>query len=272
MSNRVFQKKNRSQPPSLNTSKNQQSAASRIAIGSAFVATIAALISAWLAFKQFQLQTVQTNMQVEQTELSKEQAKFQTLQTLPVLSVKRKPLDAQLGATKLEVCGATAEFRMISGFKARWLSEFGRYTVPANDPTKIQQIRVPILYKNESEYEEEVIWRPAPGEKGNDCVSAVEPNWLPILKFVKANSNAPNGYSYWHKTEAMVVVHQRDMTGSEHLRHYVFTHESPNEAQLISNTEAKQWISDYESAIKLKHSITISSANTDIRSILGFFR
>ena len=272
MSNKVFQKKNRLQPPSLNTSKNQQSAASRIAIGSAFVATIAALISAWLAFKQFQLQTVQTNMQVEQSELSKEQAKFQTLQTLPVLSVKRKPLDAQLGATKLEVCGATAEFRMISGFKARWLSEFGRYTVPADDPSKIQQIRVPILYENESEIEEGVIWRSTPGEKGNDCVSAVEPNWLPILKFVKANSNAPNGYSYWHKTEAMVVIHQRDMTGSEHLRHYVFTHESPNEAQLISNTEAKQWISDYESAIKLKHSITISSANTDIRGILDFFR
>lgn len=96
MSNRVSQKKNRSQPPSLNTAKNQQSAASRIAIGSAFVATVAALISAWLAFKQFQLQTVQTNMQVEQTELSKEQVKFQTLQTFPVLSVRRKPLDAQL--------------------------------------------------------------------------------------------------------------------------------------------------------------------------------
>lgn len=79
---------------------------------------IVTIISVWVAYKQFQLQAVQTTMQAEQVALSKEHVRIQALQALPVLTVKRKTVNTNEGTSKLEVCGAESELRMVSGFKA----------------------------------------------------------------------------------------------------------------------------------------------------------
>ena len=196
---------------------------------------------------------------------------------MPVLAVMRKNVNYDMGMSKLEVCGTESELRMVSGFKALWLSEFGRYPLPATDPSKIQEIQVAMLYKNEDEElvgdgDGGVTWRttldPLPGHR---CAAANEPNWLPIQKFVNANLDAPNGSAYWHKSEAMIVVHQRDGVGTEYLRHYIFFYESPEEAQLVSDAEAVQWLSRYESAINMKLQATISGPATNLSHIPGFF-
>jgi hypothetical protein len=240
------------------------STTSKLAVVSTVVATIAALISAWVAYKQYQLQAVQTT-------LASAQVRIQSLQTLPVLTVMRKTVNANKGMSKLEVCGSETELRMVSGFKALWLSEFGRYPLPSTDPSKIQQILVALLYKEEDQGEYGVTWRYNLDSAGNHCVSASEPNWLPILKFVNSNLDAHAGFAYWHKSEAMVIVHQRDGTGTEYLRHYIFSYESPYEAQLVSEVEAAQWISNYESANNKKFQATISNADTNLSYIHGFF-
>lgn len=247
----------------------QESVPSKLAVVSTVVATIAALISVWVAYKQFQLQAVQTTMQAEQAALAKEQTRIQTLQALPVLTVKRKTVNAIKGISMLEVCGSESELRMVSGFKALWLSEFGRYPLPSTDPSKIKKIRVALPYKDEDE--DGVTWRSSLASVGNQCVSASEPNWLPILKFVNSNLDAPAGFAYWHKSEAMVVVHQRDGAGTEYLRHYIFFYENPYEAQLVSDAEAVQWKSNYESANSMKHQATISGPTTNLSYIHGFF-
>lgn len=247
----------------------QEAPSSKLAVLSTVVATIAALVSAWVAYKQFQLQAVQTSMQAEQATLAKEQMKTQALQALPVLTVKRKTIDASKGTSKLEVCGAESELRMVSGFNALWLSEFGRYPRPLTDPGKIQRVRVALLYQDDET--DGVTWRSTPSALGTHCASASEPNWLPILKFVNANRDAPATFAYWHRSEAMVVVHQRDGSGTEYLRHYVFSHERPDEAQLVSDAEAVYWKSDYESAYSKKIQATISGPNANLSHIHRFF-
>lgn len=251
-------------PPSV-----REAPLSKLAVLSTVVATIAALVSAWVAYKQFQLQAVQTSMQAEQATLAKEQVKTQALQALPVLTVKRKTVDANKGTSELEVCGTESELRMVSGFKALWLSEFGKYPLPATDPSKFQRVRVALLYKDDET--DGVTWRSTPSALGTHCASTSEPNWLPILKFVNANRDAPATFAYWHRSEAMVVVHQRDGSGTEYLRHYVFSHERPDEAQLVSDAEAVYWKSDYESAYNKKIQATISGPNANLSHIHRFF-
>ena len=249
----------------MGPSRSQESVSSKLAVASSVVATIAALISVWVAYKQFQLQAVQTTMQTEQAALAKEQVRIQALQALPVLTIKRKTVNASEGTSKLEVCGTTSELRMVSGFKALWLSEFGRYPLPGADTSKIQRISVAVLNGDG------VKWQSTLSPSGDHCASANEPNWLPILKFVNTNLGAPAGFAYWHRSEAMVVVFQRDGTGTEYSRHYILVHERPDEAQLVPDAEAVQWISNYESAYRRHLQATISGPATNLSYVHGFF-
>ncbi|MGI0015241.1 MAG: hypothetical protein ACREBU_17640 [Nitrososphaera sp.] len=249
-----------------NHSRSQELASSKLAVASTVVATIAALVSAWVAYKQFELQAVQTTMQAEQAALAKQQVRIQALQALPILTVKRKTVNAKLGRSTLEVCGAESTMRLVSGFKALWLSEFGRYPLPSTDPSKIQRVRVALLN------EDGVTWQSTSVASGDHCASASEPNWLPILNFVSTNRGAPAGFAYWHRSEAMVVVFQKDGTGTEYPRHYIFVHERPDEAQLVSDAEAAQWISDYKSAYRGPFRATISGPAASLNYIHGFFK
>jgi hypothetical protein len=70
----------------------------------------------------------------------------------------------------------------------------------------------------------------------------------------------------------MVVVHQRDSNGTVYLRHYLFTHERADSAELLSEDEGEAWVANYESARGRRNEAIMSGPDTDISHIQGFFK
>lgn len=63
---------------------------SPLLIYSSILATLATVLSAWVAYKQYELQGIQTKLVAEQIEISRLQTKSQIAQNLPLFQIERR--------------------------------------------------------------------------------------------------------------------------------------------------------------------------------------
>jgi hypothetical protein len=231
----------------------------RLDIASFILSLLSIVFSVSIGYMQYRLQA-------KQTELQEQQSRIQTLQSLPILTIKRKTINAENGDTEIEICLTDTEASMISGFKAQWLSEFGKYPLTSYDLKKTKQLQFAVIDA------EEAVWDTKFNNSGKRCATRREPNWKPILNFIRNTRATPDGYSYWHRYDALITVHQRDNTGIEFKRYYQFVHERPFDAQLISEVEAAQWLNEYESSIDNKRQLTILNSDTNLDMLRVFLK
>ena len=222
------------------------------------VAALASVASAWFAYHQVQLQN-------DQAYIARDQLRLQALQAVPLLIVQRGRTDSKTGRPTIAVCGPRDAFLSVSGMRVRWLPEFGRYARPATSQNT-SSIDVAVVLSDE------VKWVSSVRKGGEHCATVIEPSWLPFQTFIHSNLNAPRGYSYWYRSLAFVTVFQRDHAGAEHVRHYVFTHESSAVGDLVSEGEAAHFDRRYEEALAQGRRLTVDSPTSDLSGVHQMFR
>jgi len=91
------------------------------------------------------------------------------------------------------------------------------------------------------------------------------------MKFIHENLSAPKGFAYYYWDETMVIVYQRDSTGTEYKKYYLFTREQPAIGGLVSEQESDKWLSQYRLAEEKMHVLEIEGLATDISAVGTYF-
>jgi hypothetical protein len=241
--------------------KNQ----SPLLIYSSVLATLAALLSLWVAYKQYGLQDVQTRFSAEQTEISRLQAKTQVAQNLPLFHIERH-FESKSGRMTLLACSSQDGLLTSSGFKVRWIARLGRYTMPATSSDAIKTIDVKI------DRQDEVVWHTAELTKANSCAWTEDVSWIPLSRLLN-KVNVPHarvGYFIW--LETLVTVYLRDATGEIHPRHYLLSKGNPALGELLSESEATKWVNEHLTAERLGRFALIANDESDISTVVSFFK
>lgn len=239
------------------------------AVWSGALAILSALLSAWVGYRQADLQAEQTRLATEQNELNRQQAYAQALQNLPELLVRRGSSGL---SSFLVICGS---IRSISSSNTYWLSEFGRYTVSGNAQSEIPRIRVALVPKDGvfwriEDRDSEERDRTYRSDPDSECRLAQEPDWGPILNFIQSHGRVGSKFGYFHRYESLIVVEQRDRAGVTYARYYLFTHDRAGDAELLSEREGRDWLKTYETARRVNRQVVLGP-NADLTVIEGFF-
>lgn len=237
---------------------------SLLLIYSSVLATLATVLSAWVAYKQYELQGVQTKLTTEQIEISRLQTKSQIAQNLPSFQIERR-FDSKGKPNNLFACGSKEGILASSGFKVRWLARLGRYTMPATSLAAVKVIDVGIKRGDE------VVWHSQLASNTSVCAWTEDISWLPIQRLINKINVPSSKVGYFISIETLITIYPRDASGEVHQKHYLMSSENPEQGELLSESEAAKWINKYLAAIKLGRSTSITNDKTDISAIANFF-
>ena len=229
------------------------------------IATLAAILSVWVAYRQLQLQAEQTAMQVEQARLAKSLARQAAIQNLSNLYVRRRVLDFGKGFTRIEVCTKDEPYpSSISAYSVLWRIDAGRLSDASN--------RRPFAIVGTEEGPPE--WVTEPVRDGMRCESALEPNHWPLVRKSTSGmnpeySNMLKGGVFVTQPEVLVTVFELDKSGEEWPRYFLLRAPvlSSAMARQVSEQAATQWSDEYSEAKKAARVLTISGFDDGLASL-----
>ena len=228
------------------------------------IATLAAILSVWVAYGQLQLQAEQTAMQVEQARLAKSLARQAAIQNLSTLYVRRRILDFGKGFTRIEVCTKDEPYpSSISGYSVLWRIDVARLS-DASNPRPVAIVGT----------EEVPEWVTEPVRDGMRCSSALEPNHWPLVRKTTSGMNPEylrmlKGGVFVAQPEVLVTVFELDKSGEEWPRYFLLQTAAlaSSMARQVSEQAATRWRGEYYKAMKAARVLTISGFDDGLASL-----